>query len=292
VLLNKSIISRGSRESSLSDRILVIRPGKSDRDYWKDLWRYRELFMILAWRDMSVRYKQTIIGVLWAILQPLLTMVVFTLLFSKIAGLPSDGNAPYALMVFSAMLPWTLFSTSFGEASNSLINNAHLISKVYFPRMIIPVASIVTAFVNFLISFVILLALMLYYQFAPSWKILLLPFFILMTLLTSIGSGLWISALNVRYRDFRCVIPFIMQFGLYISPVGFSSSVIPEQWRLLYNLNPMVGVIDGFRWCILDSVHSPLSLQVFLLSITIILFFLWFGVSQFRKMEKSLADLI
>ena len=278
--------------SYLSDKILVIRPGKSDRDYWKDLWRYRELFMILAWRDVAVRYKQTIIGVLWAILQPLLTMIVFTILFGEIAGLPSDGNAPYALMVFSAMLPWTLFSASLGDASNSLINNASLISKVYFPRIIVPVATMVTAFVDFLISFVILLGLMLYYQFVPSWKILLLPFFILMGILTSIGPGLWISAINVQYRDFRYIIPFIVQFGLYVSPVGFSSSVIPEQWRLLYSLNPMVGVIDGFRWCILDTLHSPLYLPAFFLSIAILVFFLWFGVRRFRKMEKSLADLI
>ncbi len=289
---NEPLASRGPRAPSPGDRILVIRPGKSDREYWKDLWRYRELFMILALRDVAVRYKQTIIGVLWAILRPLLTMFVFTIVFGKIAGLPSDGDAPYALMVFSAMLPWTLFSASLSEASNSLIGNANLISKVYFPRMIVPVATLATAFVDFLISFVILLALMLYYQFAPGWKILLLPFFTLMALLTSVGPGLWISAMNVQYRDFRYLIPFIVQFGLYISPVGFSSGVIPEHWRLLYSLNPMVGVIDGFRWCILDGVESTLYLPVFLLSLAIIAFFLWLGVSRFRKMEKSFADLI
>jgi lipopolysaccharide transport system permease protein len=276
----------------MKEQVLILEPGRTDKNYWVDLWHYRELFLILAWRDVSVRYKQTIIGVGWAILRPFLTMVVFTVIFSRVAGLPSDGEAPYALMVFAAMLPWTLFSSSLGDASNSLIGNANLISKVYFPRLIVPTATVVTAFVDFLISFVILLGLMIYYQFAPSWNLLLLPVFILLALLASLGPGLWITALNVKYRDFRYVIPFIVQFGLYVSPVGFSSNVIPEQWRLLYSLNPIVGVIDGFRWCILGGSDSPIYWPGFLLSLMIVAFFLWLGVSRFRKMEKTFADLI
>jgi lipopolysaccharide transport system permease protein len=276
----------------MKEQVLILEPGRADKNYWTDLWRYRELFLILAWRDVTVRYKQTIIGVGWAILRPFLTMMVFTIIFGRVAGLPSDGDAPYALMVFAAMLPWTLFSSSLGDASNSLIGNASLISKVYFPRLIVPTATVVTAFIDFLISFVILLGLMIYYQFAPSWNLLLLPVFILLALLASLGPGLWITALNVKYRDFRYVIPFIVQFGLYVSPVGFSSNVIPEQWRLLYSLNPIVGVIDGFRWCILGGSDSPIYWPGFLLSLMIVAFFLWLGVSRFRKMEKTFADLI
>lgn len=277
--------------SPLFDEILILEPGRAEKNYWRDLWRYRELFLILAWRDISVRYKQTIIGILWAILRPFLTMLVFTVIFGRVAKLPSDGNAPYALMVFAAMLPWSLFSTALGEASNSLIGNTNLISKVYFPRLIIPAATVVTAFVDFLISLIILLGMMIYYQFLPGWNLLLLPIFIILALLASLGPGLWITALNVKYRDFRYVIPFVVQFGLYISPVGFSSNVIPEKWRLLYSLNPMVGVIDGFRWCILGG-ESPIYWPGFALSITIVTFFLWLGISCFRKMEKFFADLI
>jgi lipopolysaccharide transport system permease protein len=273
------------------EQILIIEPGRTEKNYWADLWRYRELFLILAWRDISVRYKQTIIGILWAIIRPFLTMVVFTVIFGRIAKLPSDGSAPYALMVFAAMLPWTLFSNALSESSNSLISNANLIGKVYFPRLIIPAATLVTAFIDFLISFNILVGMMIYYQFAPGWQILLLPCFILLALLASLGPGLWITALNVKYRDFRYIIPFVVQFGLYVSPVGFSSKVVPEQWRMLYNLNPMVGVIDGFRWCILSG-NSPIYMPGFLLSLAIITFFLWLGVSHFRKMEKTFADLI
>ena len=271
--------------------VLILELGRADKNYWRDLWQYRELFLILAWRDLSVRYKQTVIGVVWAILKPLLTMVVFTVIFGRVAKLPSDGDAPYALMVFAAMLPWTLFATSLSDASNSLIGNANLISKVYFPRLIVPTATIVTAFADFLISLVILLALMVHYRFAPGWNMLLLPVFMLLALLASLGPGLWITALNVKYRDFRYVIPFVAQFGLYVSPVGFSSNVIPERWRLLYSLNPMVGVIDGFRWCILcgaSSIYWP----GFALSLAVVFIFLWLGVSQFRKMEKTFADLI
>jgi len=271
--------------------VIVIEPGRTEKNYWLDLWRYRELFYILAWRDISVRYKQTVIGVAWAVLRPFLTMVVFTVIFGKVAKLPSDGAAPYAVMVFAGMLPWSLFSTSLGEASNSLIANANLITKVYFPRLIIPTATVVTAFVDFAISFVMLLLLMVWYQFWPTWNMLLLPGFIVLALLASLGPSLWITSLNVKYRDFRYVIPFIVQFGLYVSPVGFSSNVIPDRWRLVYSLNPMVGVIDGFRWCILGG-ESPLYWPGFALSLLVVAFFLWLGLRQFRKMEKTFADLI
>jgi lipopolysaccharide transport system permease protein len=271
--------------------IIVLEPGRNEHNYWSDLWRYRELFVILAWRDVAVRYKQTAIGVAWAILKPFLTMVVFTIIFGNLAGLPSEGQAPYALMVLAGMLPWTLFSSGLSEASNSLIGNEKLVSKVYFPRIIMPVATIVTALVDFLISMIILFLVMAYYRYSPSWNILLLPFFVTIALLSCLGPGLWITAMNVKYRDFRYVIPFLIQLSLYISPVGFSSSIIGEKWRWLYSLNPMVGVIDGFRWCIFGW-GSSLYLPGFLLSLTIVGFFLWFGVSQFRKVERSFADLI
>jgi lipopolysaccharide transport system permease protein len=270
---------------------ITIEAGRAERHYWLDLWRYRELFQVLAWRDLSVRYKQTVIGVLWALIRPLLTMLVFTIIFGRIAKLPTDGNAPYALLVFAGILPWTFFSSGLSEASNSLINNSSLISKVYFPRLIVPIATVVVAFVDFLISFCILLVLMVWYWYFPDWRISILPIFVILAFFASVGPALWITSLNVKYRDFRYVIPFIVQFGLYVSPVGFSSSVVPEQWRLLYSLNPMVGVIDGFRWCILRG-QSELYWPGLLTSGAVIAFFLWFGVRQFRKTEKSFADLI
>ena len=246
---------------------------------------------MLAWRDIAVRYKQTVIGAAWAIIRPFLTMVVFTVVFGKLAQLPSDGTAPYALMVFAGMLPWSFFATAVADASNSLISNANLIGKVYFPRLIVPTAAVMVAFVDFLIGFVILIGLMIWYQFAPGWQILFLPVFAVIAFTASIGIGVWITALNVKYRDFRYVIPFMVQMGLYVSPVGFSSNVIPDQWRLLYSLNPMVGVIDGFRWCLLGG-ESRLYWPGLALSFGVAAFFLWFGIRQFRKMEKSFADLI
>ena len=275
----------------MSDGWIIIGAGRAERHYWLELWRYRELFRVLAWRDLSARYKQTAIGVLWALIRPALTMLVLTVVFSRIAGLPSDGNAPYALMVFAAILPWTLFATGLSEASNSLINNANLITKVYFPRLIVPTATVVVAFVDFLLSFFILIAMMGWYRFWPDWRIVILPFFAMLAFLVSVGPALWISSLNVKYRDFRHVIPFIVQFGLYASPVGFSSSVVPPQWRILYSLNPMVGVIDGFRWCLLRG-QGHLFLPAVALSIAIGVAFLWFGIRQFRTAEKSFADLI
>ena len=271
--------------------LIIIEHGRSDRNYWRDLWRYRELFRVLAWRDVSIRYKQTVIGVLWAVIRPLLTMVVFTIIFGRIAKLPSDGSAPYALLVLAGMLPWTFFSSGLSEASNSLVNNERLITKVYFPRLIIPMASIVVAFFDFLIGLVILIAVMAWYQFAPTWKISTLPGFVALAFLASMGPALWITSLNVMYRDFRYVIPFLVQLGLYVSPVGFSSNIVPEQWRLLYSINPMVGVIDGFRWSILGE-QSQLYLPGLAMSVFCTAFLLWLGVSRFRKMEKSFADLI
>lgn len=270
---------------------IILEPGRAEKNYWRDLWRYRELFQVLAWRDVSVRYKQTVIGVLWAVLRPFLTMLVFTVVFGRIAKLPSEGSAPYPLMVFAGMLPWTFFSTALSDASNSLVGSANLISKVYFPRLIVPTATILVAFVDFMISFAILAAMMVWYSYLPRWQIVLLPVFVILAFLAAIGPGLWITALNVKYRDFRFVIPFIVQFGLYISPVGFSSQIVPERWRLLYSLNPMVGVIDGFRWCILGGegrIYAP----GFMLSLAVVAGFLWLGIRQFRKMEKTFADLI
>lgn len=271
--------------------VIIVEAGRSERHYWLDLWRYRELFRVLAWRDLAVRYKQTVIGVLWAVIRPLLTMLVFTIVFGRIARLPTDGSAPYALMVFAGILPWSFFSSGLSEASNSLVNNEKLISKVYFPRMIVPIATIVVAFVDFLISFCILVALMGWYGFLPDWHILMLPPFSLLVFFTTVGPALWITSLNVKYRDFRYVIPFIAQFGLYVSPVGFSSNVVPAQWRLLYSLNPVVGVIDGFRWCILRG-QGELYLPSIIASIAVTAFFLWFGIRQFRRSERSFADLI
>lgn len=274
-----------------SSDMLIIEPGVTERHYWRELWRYRELFIVLAWRDISVRYKQTVIGLAWALIQPLATLVVFTIIFGSIAKLPSEGSAPYALIVFAGLLPWQLFASSLTGASGSLVGNANLISKVYFPRLIVPVATVAVSFVDFLISLVILAGLMAWYQFLPGWEVLTLPFFLLMAFLASLGPGLWLTALNVKYRDFRYVIPFVVQFGLYVSPVGFSSAAIPDEWRLWYSLNPLVGVVDGFRWAILGG-QSQLFLPGFALSWAAIAAFLWLGIRRFRKMEKSFADLI
>lgn len=269
---------------------LVLEAGRTDKHYWLDLWRYRELFQVLAWRDVAVRYKQTIIGAAWAVIRPLLTMVVFTIVFGYVARLPSDGSAPYALMAFAGILPWSFFSSALFDASNSLLINSNLVSKVYFPRLIVPVATMMVALVDFLVSFAILVAMMVWYQYVPRPQIVLLPVFVMLAFLAAIGPSLWVSALNVKYRDFRYVIPFVVQFGLYISPVGFSSNVIPGQWRLVYSLNPVVGVIDGFRWCILGQTN--LYWPGFLTSCGVTFLFAWFGVRQFRKMEKNFADLI
>lgn len=276
---------------SSAEPILIIEAGRTERQYWKDIWRYRELFYFLAWRDILVRYKQTAIGVAWALIRPFLTMVVFTIVFGKIANLPSEGTAPYPILVFAAMLPWQFFANSLSESSNSLISNANLISKVYFPRLVVPTSAVVVSFVDFMISGTILLGLMAWYNFIPSWRIITLPFFILIAFAASMGAGLWLASLNVQYRDFRYIVPFIVQFGLYISPVGFSSQIVPQEWRLLYSLNPMVGVIDGFRWAILGN-DSNLYLPGFCLSVILVLALLFSGIWFFRKMERSFADVI
>lgn len=274
---------------------LVIEPGRTERQYFRDLWRYRELFYTLALRDVSVRYKQTVFGVAWALIQPLLTMLVMTIIFGRVANLPSEGSAPYGIMVFAAMLPWQFFSTALISSSQSLVSNASLISKVYFPRMIIPAGAVITSFVDFLISFILLVGLMAWFQFWPNWRLLTLPFFVALAFLAALGPGLLITALNVKYRDFRYIVPFIVQFGLYVSPVGFSSTLIRERfgdtWFTLYSLNPMVGVIDGFRWAILGG-ESNLFWPGFALSLGIVAVFLGLGIWYFRRTEKTFADVI
>ena len=266
---------------------IVIEPGRTEKNYWRDLWLFRELFYILSWRDLKVRYKQTVIGAAWSIIRPLLTTVIFTIVFNRVAKLSAPPNVPYVILVFTGMLPWQFFANALSEASNSLIGNANLISKVYFPRMIIPASSIITSLVDLAISFALLILMIIYYQFVPDIKIFMLPLFVVLALLTSFGTGLFITALNVKYRDFRYIIPFIIQIGLYITPVGFTSNVVPEKWRLWYSLNPMVGVVDGFRWCI---IGEPFYLPGFFVSLSVITFFLILGIWYFRKTEKSFAD--
>ena len=255
------------------------------------MWQYRELFYFLAWRDILVRYKQTIIGIAWAVIRPLLTTIVFTFVFSRVAKLTAPGAVPYALLVMAAMLPWQFFSTALSESSNSLITNANLISKIYFPRLIVPASSVITSFVDFLITLGLMALLMLWYGFMPDWHIFLLPAFIILAFGASFGVGLWLCALNVEYRDFRYIVPFIVQFGLYISPVGFSSTIVPLKWHLLYCLNPMVGVIDGFRWSLLrgQTTRDASGVLLSLVSVTILLVS---GIWYFRKMERTFADVI
>jgi lipopolysaccharide transport system permease protein len=275
----------------MSTKELTIEAGRAEKQYWKDLWTYRELFYFLAWRDILVRYKQTAIGLAWALIRPFLTMVVFTVVFGNIAKLPSEGDAPYPILVYSALLPWQFFSGALTECGNSLLKNSNLISKVYFPRLIVPVSGVIVSFVDFMISGIILLGLMAWYNYVPDWRILTLPLFILIAFAAAIGGGLWLAALNVEYRDLQQIIPFIVQFGLYISPVAFSSKVVPEQWRLLYSINPMVGVIDGFRWAILGG-QSTIYLPGFALSLGLVALVLVSGIWYFRKMERKFADVI
>lgn len=267
---------------------IIIEPGRTEKNYWRDLWRYRELFQVLAWRDCAVRYKQTVLGIAWAVIRPVATMLIFTVVFGRIAKLPS-GGVPYPLMVFAGMLPWTFFSTGLSDASNSLITNTNLVSKVYFPRMIMPAATITAAFIDFFIGLFILAGMMAWYHVWPSWRILLLPVFVLLAFLAALGPSLWVTAVNVKYRDFRYVIPFLVQFGLYVSPVGFSSSVVPQKWRLLYSLNPLAGIIDAFRWCILRSAIEWRSLGI---SVVVVTALLWLGIRKFRATERTFADLI
>lgn len=270
---------------------IVIEAGLTERNYWLDLWRYRELFYFLAWRDILVRYKQTALGIAWAILRPLLTTVILTVVFNRVARLPSAGATPYGLMVFAGMLPWQFFSTALSEASGSVIGSGPLISKVYFPRLIVPGSAVVTSFVDFVIMLGLLSVLMLYYGYLPDWRLLTLPLFTAMVFAAAFGGGLWLAALNVKYRDFRYIVPFIVQFGVYVSPVGFSTEHIPAAWRLLYAVNPMVGVIDGFRWALLrgqPALWWP-GLTTSLLSTA---FVCGIGVWYFRRTEKTFADII
>lgn len=269
---------------------LIIEPGRGLKHYWRDLWSYRELFYFLAWRDIAVRYKQTVIGVAWSLIRPFLTMVVFTVVFGKLAKLPS-GTAPYPILVFAAMLPWQFFSNALTASSESLVGSANMISKVYFPRLAIPTSSVIVSFVDFLLSFAMLLVLMVWYQFIPSWRMVTLPLLTLLAFGAAMGVGLWFASLNVKYRDFRFIVPFVVQFGVYLSPVGFSSSIIPPQWRLLYSLNPMVGVIDSFRWAIIGG-DSDLYMPGFLLSIGLVVVLLTSGIWYFRKTERTFADVI
>jgi lipopolysaccharide transport system permease protein len=270
---------------------IVIESGRAEANYWRDLWRYRELFYFLAWRDILVRYKQTVIGIAWALIRPFVTMLVLTVVFNKIAGLPAPGSVPYALLVFAAMLPWQFFSTALSESSNSLIGNANLVSKVYFPRLIVPGGAVVTSFVDFAITLALMAAMMVWYGYLPDWRIAALPVFIAMAFAAALGGGLWLSALTVKYRDFRYVVPFILQFGVYISPVGFSSDRIPASWRVLYAANPLVGIIDGFRWSLLRG-ESALWWPGVAVSLAGTLFLCIVGVRYFRRVERGFADVI
>jgi lipopolysaccharide transport system permease protein len=267
---------------------LVIQAGRTEGQYWRDLWRYRELFYFLAWRDLLVRYKQTVVGVSWSLIRPLLTMAVLVVVFGKLGKMPS-GGVPYPLLVFCGMLPWLFFSTAMAESGNSLVGNSNLISKVYFPRLVIIVSSVITSFVDFAISGAFLVALMIWYRYSPPANILLLPIFILLAFCASFGVGLWIAALMVEYRDFRFIVPFMVQFGLYISPVGFQSSIVPARFRLLYSLNPMVGVIDGFRWSLLGMQMYWPALIISVVGVTLLVAS---GIWYFRRTEQTFADVI
>lgn len=269
---------------------VIIDANSSRTQYWHDIWRYRDLLYFLSWRDILVRYKQTTIGIAWALLRPLLTMIIFTFVFGHIAKLPSNGVA-YPVMVFAAMLPWYFFSSAFSEAANSLIANSNMISKVYFPRLIIPASTIAVSLVDFFISLIIMVGLMVWYQVTPTPRILALPLFILFASLTAFSFGLWFAALNVKYRDFRYIVPFITQIGLYLSPVGFSSNIVPDKWRMLYYANPMVSVIDGFRWSLLGKTF-PLYIPGILISILLVMVILLTGISFFRRTEDTFADVI
>jgi lipopolysaccharide transport system permease protein len=268
---------------------IIIERGRIEKNYWRDLWLFRELFYILSWRDIKVRYKQTALGVAWSVLRPLLTTIIFTIVFSRVAKLGASGDAPYAILVFAGMLPWQFFANALTESSNSLVGNSNLISKVYFPRMIIPASATIAGLVDFGISFLLLLLMMAGYQYAPSYKIVLLLAFVVLAFLAAFGIGLFVTALNVKYRDFRYIIPFAVQIGLYVTPVGFSSTVVPEKWRLLYSLNPMTGIVDGFRWCIIDE---PFYWPSLVMSIVVTSLFLMLGVWYFRRTERSFADII
>jgi|APLak6261664640_1056046.scaffolds.fasta_scaffold02713_2 lipopolysaccharide transport system permease protein len=269
-------------------QVTLISATDGPKHYWRELWRFKELFFLLAWRDLLVRYKQTFIGVSWAVLRPLITVMVFTFVFGKIAKLPS-GDTPYALFVFAAMLPWQFFSTALAEAGNSVVSNANLVTKIYFPRLLLPLSSILVCFVDALIAAILFIGLIIWYGVVPSWHIVFLPIFVLWLALVTLGLSLWIAALNVTYRDFRYLVPFMLQLGMYVSPVGFSSTIIPEKWLWLFYLNPLAGVIDGFRWTILGN-DQQLNLMLIFPSLVFTLLLLVYGLIFFRSAEASFAD--
>ncbi|HEV8073142.1 MAG TPA: ABC transporter permease [Opitutaceae bacterium] len=268
---------------------LVLEAGRTEAHYWRDLWRYRELFLFLTWRDLLVRYKQTAVGVAWALIQPAMTTAVFCV-FGHILKLPT-GGVPRAVLIFAAQLPWSFFSSSLSSSSSSLVNNTQLISKVYFPRLIIPFSAVVVSLVDFFISAAFLAALMAYYGLVPDGRLLALPLFLLVAFGAALGAGLWLTALNVKYRDFRFVLPFIIQFGLYVSPIAFTSDLVPARWRTVYELNPMVGIIDGFRWALLRG-NAPSPWTSLAYSCALVTVLLVTGVWYFRKTEKTFADVI
>ena len=270
---------------------IVIEAGRTEGNYWRDIWHYRELLYFLAWRDVLVRYKQTLIGIAWALVRPLLTVGAFTIVFNKVAGLEAPGSIPYPLLVYCAMLPWQFFSTGLSEAGTSLIGNANLISKVYFPRLIVPTSALVTSLVDLLIMLGLLVLLMAGYGYLPDYRVLALPIFIILAFGAAFGTGVWLAALNVKYRDFRYVLPFIVQVGVYISPIGFSTGNVPAEWRLAYSLNPLVGIIDGFRWSLLRG-ESPLSWTSLSVSVAVTIMMCVIGVWHFRRTERTFADVI
>lgn len=268
--------------------LVIITPEPDGTHYWRDLWASRELLAMMVWRDVVVRYKQTAMGLSWALLRPLATMLVFTFIFGRLANLPSHG-APYALLVFAGLLPWLFFSASFSDASNSVIGNANIISKVYFPRLIIPVGAVLVGLVDFLLAMVVYVVMSFIYGHPPGLNVLALPLFLMQLCLLILGCGLWVSALGVWYRDFRHLLPVVLQLGAYLSPVGFASTLVPEKWFMLYALNPMVGLIDGFRWCLLGDAQ-PLRWPAVALSVTVTFLLLLSGVRFFRRNEHHFAD--
>lgn len=268
---------------------LVLEAGRADAHYWRDLWRYRELLGFLAWRDIQVRYKQTVLGAAWALLQPAITLVVFTYVFGRLAHMPS-GDVPYPLLVMAGLLPWQLFANALSNASGSLVSNTHLISKVYFPRLVVPLSALAVALIDFLIVALLYLGLCAWFSFWPDWRVVLLPLFTLLGLLAALGAGLWLTALTVRFRDFRFIVPFLLQVGVFLSPVGFSTSTVPN-WRLLFSLNPMVAVIDGFRWCLLRG-RQELYVPSLFIGIGVTVLLLVTGLWYFRRTERGFADVI
>lgn len=273
-----------------SSQVVVIQPSEG----WvpldlKGLWQYRELLYFLCWRDIKVRYKQTVLGAAWAIIQPFFTMVVFSLFFGRLAKIPSDG-LPYTVFCYAALVPWTFFANGLSQASDSLVSNSNLIKKVYFPRLVIPIATVLSGIVDFVLAFLVLLGMMFYYGLTPTIHILLLPAFLLLALVTALGVALWLSAMNVQFRDVRYVIPFVIQFWLFATPIAYPSSLLSEPWRTFYGINPMVGVVEGFRWALLGT-HAGLSLMSLVSSITAVVILIT-GLFYFRRMEKSFADTV